>query len=148
MGGRRAEGSGGRELGSASLEAVLLTPALLAFLLVAVYGGRVAMARQSLHAAAADAARSASIARTESTALTSARASAVATLASEGVPCLRTQVDLDTSAFSSPVGAKGTVAATVTCTVDLTDLVAPGVPGSRVMTATVTSPLDTYRERS
>ena len=61
---------------------------------------------------------------------------------------MSTQVDLDTSAFSNPVGAAGTVAATVTCTVDLTDLVAPGVPGTRVVTSTVTSPLDTYRERS
>lgn len=140
--------AGRGERGSVSLEAVLLTPALLAFLLVAIYGGRVAMARQSVHAAAADAARTASIARTEGSALAGARASAGATLAAEGIRCLSTQVDLDTSAFSTPVGVAGTVSATVTCTVDLTDLVAPGVPGTRVMTATATSPLDTYRERT
>jgi Flp pilus assembly protein TadG len=145
---RRRTRVAGSERGSASLETVMLAPALLALLLVAVYGGRVALARQSVQAAASDAARSASIARTESVAVSSARASAEATLAAEGVRCVSTQITLDTSAFSAPVGATGSVAATVVCTVDLTDLVAPGVPGTRVMTATVTSPLDTYRERS
>jgi Flp pilus assembly protein TadG len=133
--------------GSATVELVILAPTLLLFLLLAIYAGRVAMARQSVHAAAADAARSASIARTQSAAAGNARAVADATLAAEGLRCLDTQVHLDTAAFAAPIGTPGTVAATVTCTVDLTDLTVPGVPGSRRLTATVTSPLDTYRER-
>jgi len=133
--------------GSATVELVILAPTLLLFLLLAIYAGRVAMARQSVHAAAADAARSASIARTQAAAAANARAVADATLAAEGLRCVDTQVDLDTAAFMAPIGTPGTVAATVTCTVDLTDLTLPGVPGSRRLTATVTSPLDTYRER-
>jgi Flp pilus assembly protein TadG len=133
--------------GSATVELVILAPTLLLFLLLAIYAGRVAMARQSVHAAAADAARTASIARTQAAAAGNARAAADATLAAEGLRCLDTQVDLDTAAFAAPIGTPGTVAATVTCTVDLTDLTVPGVPGSRRLTATVTSPLDTYRER-
>jgi len=133
--------------GSATVELVILAPTLLLFLLLAIYAGRVAMARQSVHAAAADAARTASIARTQTAAAGNARAAADATLAAEGLRCLDTQVDLDTAAFAAPIGTPGTVAATVTCTVDLTDLTVPGVPGSRRLTATVTSPLDTYRER-
>jgi Flp pilus assembly protein TadG len=133
--------------GSATVELVILAPTLLLFLLLAIYAGRVAMARQSVHAAAADAARSASIARTQAAAAGNARAVADATLAAEGLRCVDTQVDLDTAAFTAPIGTPGTVAATVTCTVDLTDLTLPGVPGSRRLTATVTSPLDTYRER-
>lgn len=133
--------------GSATVELVILAPTLLLFLLLAVFAGRVALARQSVHAAAADAARSASIARTEGAAAVNARSAADATLAAEGLRCLATQVDLDTSAFGAPIGTPGTVAATVSCTVDLTDLSVPGVPGSRQLTATVTSPLDTYRER-
>ncbi len=133
--------------GSATVELVILAPTLLLFLLLAIYAGRVAMARQSVHAAAADAARSASIARTEGAAAGNARAAADATLAAEGLRCQATQVDVDISAFGAPVGVPGTVAATVSCTVDLTDLTVPGVPGSRQLTATVASPLDTYRER-
>lgn len=137
-----------REAGSASVESVLLAPALLAFLLLAIYGGRVALARQAVQAAAADAARTASVARTEAAARSTAAATAEATLATEGLRCLTTRVEIETGAFATAVGTSGTVAATVTCTVDLADLAAPGVPGSRVLTATQTSPLDTYRERS
>jgi hypothetical protein len=36
---------------------------------------------------------------------------------------------------------------TVSCRLDLSDLAIPGVPGSRVMRATMSSPLDTWRER-
>jgi hypothetical protein len=39
------------------------------------------------------------------------------------------------------------VSATVTCTVSLSDLLVPGLPGSRTLTATFTSPLDPFRER-
>jgi Flp pilus assembly protein TadG len=132
------------------VELVILAPALLMFLVLAIYAGRVAMARQSVHAAAADAARSASIARTEATAVGQASAAAEATLASEGLRCAGTQVHLDTSAFRTAAGTAAVVSVTVRCTVDLTDLTGlgvPGVPGSRDVAATATSPLDTYRER-
>lgn len=127
---------------------MILAPGLLAFLLLAIFAGRVALARQSVQAAAAEAARSASIARTASAATGDARAAAAATLASEGLRCSTTQVDVDLAAFGTPVGTPGTVAATVRCTVDLTDLIAPGIPGTRDLVATMTSPLDTYRERT
>lgn len=141
----RRERAGDR--GSASVETVLLAPALLMFLTLTIYGGRVAMARQAVHAAAADAARAASIARTQGVASGTARASATATLAAEGLRCTALQVQVDTSGFSVAVGTPAAVSATVSCTVDLSDLVAPGLPGSRQLVATVTSPLDTFRER-
>jgi Flp pilus assembly protein TadG len=120
---------------------------MLALLLVAVYGGRVAMARQAVQAAAADAARSASIARS-ATATTSAADSARATLANQDLRCRTLTVDVDASGFATRVGQAATVTATVSCIVDLTDLIAPGVPGTRTLVATATSPLDTFRERS
>jgi Flp pilus assembly protein TadG len=146
MFGRRGR-RGPHDGGSASVELVILAPGLLMFLLLAIYAGRVAMARQSVHAAAADAARSASLARTEAVASGRATSAAEATLAAEGLRCAATRVELDTSAFRTTVGTAAMVSATVRCTVDLTDLVVPGVPGRRELTATVTSPLDTYRER-
>ena len=39
------------------------------------------------------------------------------------------------------------VTATVTCVVNLSDVAVPGLPGTRTITATMSSPLDTYRER-
>jgi hypothetical protein len=57
-----------------------------------------------------------------------------------------TQVTLDTTGFAAPVGTPASVGATVTCQVDIAGLL-PGLPGSMSITATVRSPLDTYRER-
>ena len=134
------------ERGSAAIELVLLVPALMLLLLFAVAGGRVAIAHGSVQQAAADAARAASIARTAGSAQTSAVAAARATLANQGLTCASMTVTLDTSGFATPVGTPANVAATVSCTVELSELALPGLP-DRVVSATVTSPLDVFRGR-
>ena len=134
------------ERGSAAIELVLLVPALMLLLMFAVAGGRVAIAHGSVQQAAADAARAASIARTAGAAQTTAVAAARATLANQGLTCASTTVTLDTSGFSRPVGTPASVAATVSCTVELSELALPGLP-DRVVSATVTSPLDVFRGR-
>jgi Flp pilus assembly protein TadG len=134
------------ERGSAAIEVVLLVPALMLLLLFAVAGGRVAIAHGSVEQAAADAARAASIARTAGSAQSTAGEAARATLANQGLNCTSVTVTLDTSGFATSVGSPASVAATVSCTVRLSDLAVPGLP-DRVITATVTSPLDTYRGR-
>ena len=134
------------ERGSAAIEVVLLVPALMFLLLFAVAGGRVAIAHGSVEQAAADAARAASIARTASSAQATAAEAARATLANQGLSCTSLTVTLDTSGFATPVGTPANVAATVSCTVRLSDLAVPGLP-DRVITATVSSPLDIYRGR-
>lgn len=137
----------GRERGSASLEMVILAPALLLVLAVLVFAGRLALAQQAVTAAAADAARTASIARTAPAASSTASAAAAHALTSQGVSCANTQIDVDTAVFAAPVGSPGTVSVRVACTVDLADLAVPGIPGAKVLSATMTSPLDTHRER-
>ena len=134
------------ERGSAAIELVLLVPALMLLLMFAVAGGRVAIAHGSVQQAAADAARAASIARTAGTAQTTAVAAARATLANQGLTCASMTVTLDTSGFATPVGTPASVAATVSCTVELSELALPGLP-DRVVSATVTSPLDVFRGR-
>lgn len=134
------------ERGSAAIEIVILVPALMLLLLLAVAGGRVAIAHGSVQQAAADAARSASIARTVGAAQSSAAAAARATLANQGLTCATLSVSLDTSGFATPVGTPASVGATVSCTVELSQLAIPGLP-DRVVTATVSSPLDVYRGR-
>lgn len=133
--------------GSSSLEFVIIGPAFLLVLGLLIFAGRVAVAQQTVHAAAADAARAASIARTSGTARADARSAANDTLTSKNLRCSSTNVSVNTSGFRTAVGTSATVSATVACTVYLSDLSVPGVPGSNTVTATVTSPLDTYRTR-
>ncbi|MBM6402296.1 TadE/TadG family type IV pilus assembly protein [Phycicoccus sonneratiae] len=135
------------EHGSAALEAAIGLPAFLLFIALLLFAGRVAIATQAVDSAAAQAARTASIARTQTVAQSTAHAAATSTLADQHVNCTRTTVRLDTRGFTAPVGQPATVTATVTCAVNLADLAVPGIPGTRTVTATASSPLDTYRER-
>lgn len=140
-------GNGAAEHGSAAIEAVIVVPAFVLFVAMIIVGGRIAVAHQAVAQAAAQAARAASIARTQPAADTDGLASATATLTSQGLHCLTRQVSLDTSGFARPVGTPATITATVSCRIDLSDAALPGVPGALTITETMTSPLDTYRER-
>ena len=135
------------ERGSAAIETAIGAPAFLLFIALIIGAGRIAIARQSVEAAAAEGARSASIARTQSTADHDAITSAAATLANQQLQCVTTRVVVDTSGFAKPVGPPATVSVTVTCTVNLSDIAIPGLPGTLPITETMTSPLDTYRGR-
>ena len=130
-----------------TLEFVVLAPVLLALIALLVMAGRVAIASNSVEAAADEAARSASISRTAAGARSAAQDGARRSLAAQDLRCSSVQVNVDTSGFAVPVGLPAQVRATVTCDVALGDLAVPGFPGSRTVTATAVSPLDTYRER-
>lgn len=138
---------GARERGSISLELVILAPFFLLVILGLVFAGRVALAEQAVRAAAADGARSASIARTQGEAVQAASSTVQIRLAEQGLHCASTTVTADTAAFGSAPGTPGTVSVAVSCTVDLSDLAAPGIPGSMTLDVDQASPLDTYRER-
>jgi hypothetical protein len=98
-------------------------------------------------AAAYDAARSASLARTAGQAHAAAQAAAAASLTQQGLTCVAQQVHVDTGGFTVPVGQVAAVTATVSCTVSAEDL-SYGIGGTRTLTGTATSALDTYRERA
>lgn len=136
-----------RERGSATIEAVIAVPAFALFVGLIIFAGRVTVAQQAVEAAANDAARSASISRTQGEAQRTAASSASSTLANQGLRCLSRTVQVDTSGFASPAGTPAQVTATVTCQVNLSDLSVPGVPGTKTVTATMVSAIDTYRER-
>ena len=74
--------------------------------------------------------------------------SASATLAGQRLQCVSTTVAVNTSGFAVRPGQPATVSATVTCPVRLSDLAIPGLPGTRTVTHTAVSSLDTFRERS
>jgi Flp pilus assembly protein TadG len=135
------------ERGSAVIETVIGVPAFVLFVALIIFAGRVAIAHQTVQSAAADAARSASIARTQGAAQTAGDAAAATSLANQHLNCTATTVSVDTTGFASPVGTPAKITASVTCHVNLSDIWLPGVPGTKTITATMSSPLDTYRER-
>jgi Flp pilus assembly protein TadG len=139
--------SGGRDAGHAALELVVLAPVILFLLGLVIAAGRTSIAQGSVDAAARDAARQASISLTPGAAQAAALSSAQAALSGDGLDC-NPVVHVDTRQFTTvPVGLPATVTATVWCRVPLSDLVVPGMPGSRLLSYTFTSPLDPFRER-
>ena len=136
-----------REGGSATVEIVMLVPALLLTLGLIVAGSRVWFARTTVNEAAHTAARTASLARSAGEAGATGRSAGAQSLATGGLRCASTAVEVNTAAFAVPVGIPATVTATVRCRVGFTGLLLPGLPGSIDLQATGSSALDTYRSR-
>lgn len=144
---RRIRWDNRAQRGSATLELAILAPAVLVLFGLVIVGGRVVVAEAAVEQAAATAAREASLARDPQSAQARAVGAAQRSLISQGVDCVREAIDVDTAGFQIPVGQPASVSASVTCTVNLSDLAVPGAPGQRTLTATLTSPLDRYRSR-
>ncbi|MBJ6613879.1 TadE/TadG family type IV pilus assembly protein [Streptomyces griseoincarnatus] len=145
---RRPAGLRGDDKGSVAIEAAIVVPPLIMFLCLAIAGGRLVTSGAKIDAAAEDAAREASIHRTAASAQSAAQAAAAESLDDQGIACASSSVTIDTSGLSVPVGQVGTVTVTVNCTVDLSDLLLPGVPGSKSLTSTATSVVDAFRSRA
>ena len=134
--------------GNAALELLVLAPVMLALIGLVIAAGRTSIAEGAVQAAARDAARQASISLTPPAARQAALASAYAALRADGLAC-KPAVTLDVAqGFATPLGQPAEVSASVSCTVRLSDLLVPGLPGSRTLTARFTSPLDPYRSRA
>jgi Flp pilus assembly protein TadG len=134
--------------GNAALELVILTPVILGLIGFVIAAGRTSVAQGSVDAAARDAARQASLAVSPAAAQLAATSSAIAALRADGLDC-KPVVSVDVAqGFATPLGQPAQVSASVSCTVSLSDLLVPGIPGSRSLTAHFTSPLDPYRSRA
>ncbi|MBT2418062.1 pilus assembly protein [Streptomyces sp. ISL-22] len=127
--------------GSASVELVLVTPLLVMVLLTVVALGRLADARLVVADAAHQAARAASLARTETRARSDAQRAARDALHAARRACAYPKVAVDAGSLTP--GAS--TAATVTCTADLRDLTIIPMPGSVTVTGTAHSPVDRFR---
>jgi hypothetical protein len=134
------------ERGSASIEAAIGIPAFALFVGLIIFGGRTATTHQALESAYAP--RSASLERAGPAAQHAAEQAARASISSQQVHCLSIHVAVDAGGFQTAAGQDATVAVTLTCRLDLSDLAVPGVPGSRTLRATMSSPIDIWRERS
>lgn len=136
------------ERGSASVEFVILLPALLLVVALVAAGARIAYARALVQQVADSAARTASLARDAGSARARATAVAAADLRAADLDCAGgVRVQVDTAGFAVPVGQPASVGARVGCALRLGDLVAPGLPGTLTVAATADSVLDRYRGR-
>lgn len=129
------------ERGSAAMELTLLTPLLILLLLFVVLCGRLVDAKLRLNDVAHQAARAATLARAPAQAMADARATADTALASAGITCRSLTVSTNTEGLRPG----STVTVTVSCTVGLSDLTLLGVPGSRILESSFSSPVDVWR---
>ena len=132
-----AGGADAGERGSMSVEMIVLVPVLLLIVMIAVAGGRLVSAEGMVQAAARDAARAASIERSAGEADAAARRS----LAAADTANAQCSGGVDVGGF----GRGGTVTATVSCRVELSDLGLVFLPGATTVTASSTAPVDTWR---
>ncbi|MFD9047887.1 TadE family protein [Streptomyces zaomyceticus] len=133
--------------GSYSVETVILAPAVIALMLLMIAFGRVIDAGGAVDSAARAAARAASLEREPGAAQAAGDAAAARSLTGEGINCAATTVSVDTSGYGLDLGQEATVRVTVACTAPLGEIGLPGLPGSRTLTSSWTSPIDSYRGR-
>lgn len=133
---------GGGDGGFATLELVVITPFLLALLLLVVGFGRVTHGRQLVAQAAAAAARAAALDNSPGQARADAQLEAAATLSQAGISCRAMHAVVDTAAFHPG----GQVRVAITCLTSLADLAVVGFPGAKTLTATSIAPLEAHRQ--
>jgi Flp pilus assembly protein TadG len=124
-----------------ALELALLTPLLVAFMMVMVGLGRVVEAQSQVDGAARDAARAASLGRTRPGADAAATAAAEQTLSGRKWCSTQPSTDVDFSEWRRG----GQVSVAVHCEIDLAGLSLIGFSPSKTMTGTATAPIDTLR---
>lgn len=127
--------------GSAAVELVLVTPLLVALMMLIVTAGRLVQARLEVDSAAAQAARAASLARDPATATADASAIASAALASQRLTC--SALTVTTSTVTLRPGGQASVQ--VTCTVSFAGLALLHLPGADTITAHAVAPIDVFR---
>ena len=86
------------------------------------------MTHGAVESAAADGARTSSIARTSQEARSGAEEAARASLANQDIDCITVQISIDSSDFAKPVGTPGSVEVTVSCRLNLGDWPSPASP--------------------
>jgi Flp pilus assembly protein TadG len=131
------------EAGTAAVEFVILAPMLAALLLFVAGLGRIAEARGQVQGAAREAARAASLQRTQPAATTAGQQAARAALAGQHLTCATLAVTLDVTGYRPG----GQVTATVRCTTNLARLGLAGFPATHTYTATAVAAIESWRGR-
>lgn len=127
-----------------AIEAALLLPILLLIVGLVIVLGRNALAEQAVGAAAANAARAASMERTIAAAVSAATTTTGISLGESSTTCAHQSVSVNAAGITSPPRTPASVSVTVSCQV-IFDLALPGFPSQAQVHATRTSPVDTFR---
>lgn len=123
------------------MELVILTPVLVVVAMASLVFGRVTEARQQVVEASRAGAEAAAVLPTVGTAQWVGAMNAVIDLIDRTHTCSQVFITTDTSDFV----AGGSVTVHVACRVLLSDLSVPGLPGSTIVQASATAPLDPFR---
>lgn len=128
------------ERGTMAIEVVILTPTLIAAIMVIAAGARYVDARGQTNSAAFAAARAASLTTNQEAAVQAGTKAAEDSMSQRGHACSDLSVDIDAGDFSPG----GDVRATITCVADLSDLGLP-LPSSKTFTFSAVVPLERHR---
>lgn len=132
--------------GSESVELAILLPIGILVLAFIVVGARIVLASDRISGVAGIAARDASIARSAASAESIATTSAKQALASDDLHCTDIRVTVDTAGFNAAPNTIPSIHVDVWCTVDLSTIGVDGMPGSKTLHDSATSPLDPARD--
>lgn len=127
--------------GGMTVELVVLTPVVVLFALVAIALGRYQSARQEVTDAAHAGAEAASVVAAPGQASASATDASTSALRQQPHMCQDPLVRTDTSSFVPG----GFVRVNVSCQVQLSDLLVPGLPGTVHVEVTQSAPIDPFR---
>lgn len=127
--------------GSLMVELVVMMPVLFMLGLCLLAFGRLSEAHQLVVEASRAGAQAASVQPTSESAVDAAGDSAVVGVFGQKRSCANATIKTNVSQFEPG----GYVTVSVTCQVNLSDLTAPGVPGTTDITASSTAPIDPYR---
>ena len=127
--------------GSLTVELVVLAPVIVVFALATLAFGRFTQARQQVVEAAQAGAQAAAVASDAAHAQQDAQMAASTGILASAHTCANPEVDANVSHFTPG----GYVVVHVTCHVQLSDLLVPGLPGTATVQASSTAPLDPYR---
>lgn len=144
---RRAAPAWGDDRGSYTLEALICLVVLVPFLCLFAAYGLAGLGDSTAANAAAAAARAASQADAPEGAAAAGQKAGRSSLEQSSRTCSSSTVQVDTGDFPTQVGEQGQVTVTVTCTVPLSQLTVPGLPGSKTLKATRTSYVDRFAAR-
>jgi Flp pilus assembly protein TadG len=145
--GRTGDEAGRSEAGSVAVEIALLAPALVLVLGLLVAGGRLWFARTTVAEAAHASARAASLARSPGEAKAVGTEAGRQSMATAGLRCGTSSVQVSAAGFAVPVGTPATVTSDVSCEVGFADVFLPGMAGSIHLRGHGSAALDTYRAR-
>ncbi|WP_266709073.1 pilus assembly protein [Streptomyces sp. NBC_01571] len=133
--------------GSVALSTAIFWPCGLALFGLLIACGRIGLAEGAADAAARDAARTASVAADPATGQADALQAARASLDSSGVHCADIAVTVDAGELAAPVGQAARVTVTVACSAPLSDLLLPGISGSKRLSSTKSSVADIWSSK-